>query len=173
MNITSKSNITFDPISLIVDGKRVYPMMGEMHFSRYPRKYWEEELLKMKAGGIDIVSLYVIWIHHEEIQGEYDFTGDRDLRAFLETVKKCGLSSILRIGPWAHGEARNGGFPDWLLEDAREKGYEVRTDAPLYLEHVRRVYEKIQILTEVKQTRIVKEKAKTTLKLIKQGKVKA
>ena len=54
MNITSKSNITFDPISLIVDGKRIYPMMGEMHFSRYPRKYWEEELLKMKAGGIDI-----------------------------------------------------------------------------------------------------------------------
>lgn len=142
MNITSKSNITFDPISLIVDGKRIYPMMGEMHFSRYPRKYWEEELLKMKAGGIDIVSLYVIWIHHEEIQGEYDFTGDRDLRAFLETVKKCGLYSILRIGPWAHGEARNGGFPDWLLQDAREKGYEPRTDAPAYLEHVRRFYEK-------------------------------
>ena len=47
MKITSKSNITFDPISLIVDGKRVFPMMGEMHFSRYPRKYWEEELLKM------------------------------------------------------------------------------------------------------------------------------
>ncbi len=142
MNITSKSNITFDPISLIVDGKRVFPMMGEMHFSRYPRKYWEEELLKMKAGGIDIVSLYVIWIHHEEIQGEYDFTGDRDLRAFIETVKKCGLYSILRIGPWAHGEARNGGFPDWLLKDAGDKGYETRTDAPLYLEHVRRFYEK-------------------------------
>ena len=142
MNITSKSNITYDPISLIVDGKRIFPMMGEMHFSRYPRKYWEEELLKMKAGGIDIVSLYVIWIHHEEIQGEYDFTGDRDLHAFLETVQKCGLYSILRIGPWAHGEARNGGFPDWLLEDARANGYETRTDAPRYLEHVRRFYEK-------------------------------
>ena len=142
MKITADSKLGFDNISLLVDGKRWFPMMGEMHFSRYPKKNWELELNKMKAGGIDIVSLYVIWIHHEEIQGEFDFTGDRCLKDFLETVKKCGLYSILRIGPWAHGEARNGGFPDWLLQDAKENGYEVRTDAPRYLEHVRRFYEK-------------------------------
>ncbi|MBO6241853.1 MAG: beta-galactosidase [Butyrivibrio sp.] len=142
MKILSDSKISFDPISIIVDGKRVFPMMGEMHFSRYPHKYWEEELCKMKAGGIDIVSLYVIWIHHEEVHGEFDFTGDRNLREFLETVKKCGLYSILRIGPWAHGEARNGGFPDWLLQDAKDNGYEVRCDNPRYLEHVRKFYEK-------------------------------
>ena len=142
MKITADSKITYDPVSLLVDGKRWFPMMGEMHFSRYPARYWEEELCKMKAGGIDIVSLYVIWIHHEEIHGEFDFTGDRNLRLFLETVKKCGLYSILRIGPWAHGEARNGGFPDWLLKDSQEAGYEVRTDAPQYLSHVRKFYEK-------------------------------
>ncbi len=142
MIINSDSHITYDPVSIIVDGKRWFPMMGEMHFSRYPRKYWEEELAKMKAGGIDIVSLYVIWIHHEEIQGEYDFTEDRNLHDFMQKVKESGLKCILRIGPWAHGEARNGGFPDWLLKDAKEKGYETRCDAPLYLEHVRRFYEK-------------------------------
>ena len=142
MKILSDSKVSFDPISIIVDGKRVFPMMGEMHFSRYPHQYWEEELCKMKGGGIDIVSLYVIWIHHEEVHGEFDFTGDRNLREFLETVKKCGLYSILRIGPWAHGEARNGGFPDWLLQDAMDHGYEVRCDNPRYLEHVRKFYEK-------------------------------
>ncbi|SFU31353.1 beta-galactosidase [Butyrivibrio sp. INlla21] len=142
MHIDKNSKISFDPVSLMVDGKRWFPMMGEMHFSRCPKKYWEQELLKMKAGGIDIVSLYVIWIHHEEIQGEFDFTSDRCLRDFLETVKKCGLYSILRIGPWAHGEARNGGFPDWLLKDGEENGYEVRTDNTRYLEHVRAFYEK-------------------------------
>ncbi len=142
MKILSNSRIEYDPVSLIVDGKRWFPMMGEMHFSRYPRKYWDEELAKMKAGGIDIVSLYVIWIHHEEIRGEFDFTGDRCLRDFLEAIKRNGLYSILRIGPWAHGEARNGGFPDWLLKDAGDKGYETRTDAPQYLEHVRKFYEK-------------------------------
>ena len=122
MKITADSKLGFDAISLLVDGKRWFPVMGEMHFSRYPKKNWEEELCKMKAGGVDIVSLYVIWIHHEEIKGEFDFTGDRCLRDFLETVKKVGMYSILRIGPWAHGEARNGGFPDWLLNEAKEKG---------------------------------------------------
>ncbi len=142
MKITSASHITYDPVSLMVDGNRWFPMMGEMHFSRYPKQYWDEELAKMKSGGIDIVSLYVIWIHHEEIRGEFDFTGDRDLKSFLEAVKRSGLYCILRIGPWAHGEARNGGFPDWLLEDAKENGYETRTDAPRYLEQVRTFYEK-------------------------------
>lgn len=142
MKITSKTQIGYDKVSLLLDGKRWFPMMGEMHFSRYPKKNWEEELCKMKAGGIDIVSLYVIWIHHEEVKGQFDFTGDRCLRDFLETVKKVGMYSILRIGPWAHGEARNGGFPDWLLQDAEEKNYEVRTDAPEYLAHVRNFYEK-------------------------------
>ena len=143
MKLSSDSNISFDNVSLILDGKRWFPMMGEMHFSRYSSAYWEEELNKMKSGGIDIVSLYVIWIHHEEIQGEFDFTKDRSLKSFLEVVKKCGMYAFLRIGPWAHGEARNGGFPDWLLEDARENGYEVRSNAPRYLEHVRSFYERI------------------------------
>ena len=142
MKITKDSQLGFDNVSILVDGKRWFPVMGEMHFSRYPKKNWEEELCKMKAGGVDIVSLYVIWIHHEEVKDEFDFTGDRCLRDFLETVKKCGLYAILRIGPWAHGEARNGGFPDWLLQDAKDNGYEERTDAPRYLQHVRAFYEK-------------------------------
>ena len=97
-------------MSLTVNGKGFYPVMGEMHFSRYRNRYWAEELCKMKSGGVDIVSLYTIWIHHEEVRGEFDFGGDRDLHKFLQTVKDCGLKCILRIGPWAHGEARNGGF---------------------------------------------------------------
>ncbi len=54
---------------LTLDGKPWLPVMGEFHFSRYPRSQWEEEVLKMKAGGVNIVATYVIWIHHEEIEG--------------------------------------------------------------------------------------------------------
>src|ERR1019366_8218586 len=31
---------------LTLDGKPWLPVMGEFHFSRYPEKYWEEEILK-------------------------------------------------------------------------------------------------------------------------------
>ena len=40
---------------LLKDGKPWLPVMGEMHFARFPEAYWEEEILKMKAGGIDIL----------------------------------------------------------------------------------------------------------------------
>lgn len=143
MKITANSNISFTPKSITVDGKPWFPIMGEMHFSRYPECYWEEELCKMKAGGVDIVSLYTIWMHHEEVKGQYDFEGQKNLRRFIETIKKCGLYCILRIGPWAHGEVRNGGFPDWLLEEAKTEGYETRTDDPKYLAHVKDFYSQI------------------------------
>lgn len=141
--IQSMNRLSYTPMSLTVDDKPFYPVMGEMHFSRYRNRYWEEELCKMKSGGVDIVSLYTIWIHHEEIRGEFDFSGDKNLRKFLQIVKRVGLNCILRIGPWAHGEVRNGGFPDWLLEDAKDKGYEVRSNAPEYLAHARNFYEHI------------------------------
>ena len=130
---------SFDNISLFRDGKRWFPVMGEIHFSRYPKNLWHESLLKMKAGGVEIASTYVFWIHHEEIEGQYDFNGDRDLHFFVETCKECGVKLWLRIGPWAHGEARNGGFPDWLLE----KEFEPRTNDEKYFSIVEKWYKMI------------------------------
>ena len=121
---------------LTLDGKPWLPVMGEFHFSRSPEKYWEEELLKMKAGGVQIVAAYVFWIHHEEVEGQFDWTGQRDLRRFVALCARHGLSVYLRIGPWDHGEARNGGFPDWLV--ARK--IPLRRNDPEYLKYVARFY---------------------------------
>ena len=102
-------------------GKPVLPVMGEYHFSRASASEWYDELCKMKAGGVNIVASYLFWIYHEEEEGKYDFSGDLDIARFTDTVKEAGLDMVLRIGPWAHGECRNGGFPDWLLK----KGFKV------------------------------------------------
>jgi len=117
------------------DGKPWLPVMGEFHFSRCRPEFWEEELLKIQAGGVSIVSTYLIWIHHEEERGRFDFTGCRDLRRFLQTAKNVGLSVFLRLGPWVHGEVRNGGFPDWLVRLGEE--IRLRSDDPGYLALVR------------------------------------
>lgn len=116
------------------NGEPWFPVMGEIHYSRVPRQYWRETLYKMKAGGVNVVSSYVIWIHHEEAAGEVDFSGNKDLRAFLQACKDCGLYMVLRIGPWCHGEVRNGGFPDWMLK------YDIRTNDAQYLEQAKRFY---------------------------------
>lgn len=121
------------------NGKPWIPVMGEFHFSRYDRNDWYEELCKMKAGGITLVSTYLFWIYHEEIEGSFDFTGDNDIRAFIDQCKRAGLEVVIRIGPWAHGECRNGGLPDWLLK----KPYKLRENNEAYLEQVKKWYSKI------------------------------
>ena len=143
MILSKQSKIGFTSESLTIDGTPWFPVMGEMHYSRYPQELWEQELYKMKAGGMDIVSTYVIWIHHEEVKGEFDFSGLRNLHSFLDKIQKSGLYGFLRIGPWVHGEVRNGGFPDWLLQEADEKDFILRSDAPQYLKAVRSFWEKI------------------------------
>ena len=100
--------------SLLFDGQPVFPVMGEMHYSRVPQAEWRDELLKMKAGGVDIVATYVFWIHHEEVEGQFDWSGQRDLKKFVATCGEVGLKVVVRCGPWCHGEVRNGGLPDWV-----------------------------------------------------------
>ena len=105
---------------LRLNGRALIPVMGEMHYSRVPRDEWAKSLATMKEGGVSIVSTYVFWNHHEWKEGEWDFSGNRDLSAFLGEVKNAGLWAVVRIGPWAHGECREGGFPDWLVDKAFE-----------------------------------------------------
>src|SRR5580658_5806122 len=82
--------ITANSSYLIRDGQPWFPVMGEFHYARFAPSQWRTELLKMKAGGIDIVSTYVFWIHHEEIQGQWDWSGRRDLRAFVTLAGQLG-----------------------------------------------------------------------------------
>ena len=75
--------LTVSRQSLLLNGQPWTPVMGEFHYSRYPANEWRAELLKMKAGGIDIVATYVFWIHHEEVEGVWEWSGDKNLRDFV------------------------------------------------------------------------------------------
>ncbi|TMR93803.1 glycosyl hydrolase family 35 [Nonomuraea basaltis] len=131
--------ITADSRNLWRGGRPWFPVMGEFHYARYPAAEWREELLKVRAGGVTAVATYVFWNLHEERRGSYDWSGDRDLRRFVTACADAGLDVVVRVGPWGHGESRNGGFPDWLLaEDCVP-----RTDDPRYLALVRSFFEQI------------------------------
>jgi beta-galactosidase len=112
-----------------LDGRRVIPVSGELHYSRVPRAEWEERLRLMRAGGVTVVASYVFWNHHEAAPGNVRFEDGLDVRAFVETCARVGLDVVMRIGPWCHGEARNGGFPDWVQASPVAH----RTDDPAYL----------------------------------------
>jgi len=120
-------------------GKPFFPIVGELHYSRYPEAYWEESIMKMKAGGINIIATYVFWNLHERKEGSFDWSGDLNLRKFVELIGKHGLYSIVRLGPFCHGEIRNGGIPDWLYG----RPFEIRSNDPGYLAYVDKLYANI------------------------------
>lgn len=120
------------------NGKPWLPVMGEFHYSRSPAESWQAELRKMKSAGITIVASYVIWSHHEEQEGKFDWSGKRDLRRFVQLAAQEGLDVVVRIGPWVHAEARYGGIPDWVVNAMPPRGND-----PQYLAVVERLYGQI------------------------------
>lgn len=121
------------------NGKPIIPITGEFHFSRYPEAYWEEAIQKMKAGGINMVATYVFWILHEEEEGVFNFEGNRNVRKFVELCAQHNMPVIVRIGPFGHGEIRNGDLPDWILA----KPMSIRSNDPDYLFYAERLYNEI------------------------------
>lgn len=135
--------VRWDSKSLIIGGRRVVPVMGEVHYSRIPAAEWKAEVDKMKEGGVTIIATYVFWNHVEETEGIFNWSGQRDLRRFLEVCKESGMPVVLRVGPFCHGEVRNGGIPDWMFS----KGCKMRTEQPVFLGYVEKLYR--QIYTQV------------------------
>ncbi|MBR6187561.1 MAG: beta-galactosidase [Prevotella sp.] len=138
---TAKDNpeVTWDRQSLIVGGRRVVPVMGEIHYSRIPADEWDAEVKKMKDGGVTIIATYVFWNHVEEQEGVFNWSGQRNLRRFIETCKKHDLPVVLRIGPFCHGEVRNGGIPDWMFS----KGCKLRSLDSMFLGYAEKLYRQI------------------------------
>ena len=136
-------DVSWDAYSLMADGQRVVPAMGEVHYSRIPTDEWEAEIRKMKEGGITIIATYVFWNHIEEQEGVFRWDGQRNLRHFIEICQKDGLPVVLRLGPFCHGEVRNGGIPDWMFS----KNCKMRDENPVFLGYVERFYR--QIFTQV------------------------
>ncbi|GAA1466447.1 beta-galactosidase [Microbacterium thalassium] len=124
---------------IVRNGRTWIPVSGEMHYSRVPRERWEQRLRQMAAGGITVVATYVPWIHHAPDDARASFDGNLDVAAFVDLARAQGLEVVLRIGPWVHGEIRNGGFPDWV-QDAPVAH---RTDDPAYLALVRAWWEQL------------------------------
>ena len=58
---------------------------------------------------------------------------------FVMLCGRLGLQAIVRVGPFAHGECRNGGIPDWLYG----RPFAVRSNDERYLAYVRRLYGEI------------------------------
>lgn len=102
--------------TFLLNGKPIILRAGELHYSRIPKPYWEHRIQLAKAMGMNTICIYLFWNYHEQQQGVYDFTGDKDVAEFVRLIQKNGMYCILRPGPYVCAEWDMGGLPWWLLK---------------------------------------------------------
>lgn len=126
-------SIDYKTDCFLKDGKPFQYISGSIHYSRIPRYYWKDRLVKMYMAGLNAIQVYVPWNFHESVQGVHNFTGDRDLEHFLQLANQTGLLVILRPGPYICAEWEMGGLPAWLLQ---KPNIILRSADPDYLQAV-------------------------------------
>ena len=110
----AKTFIDFDSKGFLINGKRTFIVSAGMEYARVPHELWQDRLLRLKRCGFNCIEIYTFWNFHEPREGQFDFSGDHDLDAFLKLAKKMGMYVIARVGPYYCAEWESGGYPIWL-----------------------------------------------------------
>lgn len=137
--------------NFLLDGKPFVVKAAELHYPRIPETYWEHRIKMCKALGMNTICLYVFWNAHEQKEGEFDFTGNNDIRRFIELCAKHDMKVILRPGPYVCAEWEMGGLPWWLL---KKEDIKLRENDPYFLDKVdqfqKQLFQQIGDLTDDK-----------------------
>jgi len=108
------ANITYDERSYMIDGRRIWLVAGSLDYSRLPAELWAHRLHQARRAGLNCVTTCLPWNFHEVSEGQWDFTGDRDVAEFVAHAQDAGLYVILRVGPYIGSDWDCGGLPAWL-----------------------------------------------------------
>jgi hypothetical protein len=103
------------------------PSSGEFHTFRLPvPSLWLDILQKVKAAGLNAVSVYTHWGLLNPAPGVVDFGSFRALQPLFDAALTAGIWVILRPGPYINAETTAGGIAHWVT--SRAKGT-LRTNA--------------------------------------------
>lgn len=119
--------------TFLLNGDSMVVKAAEIHYPRIPEPYWEQRIESCKALGMNTICLYVFWNLHEQEEGKFDFTGNKDIAKFCRLAQKHGMYVIVRPGPYVCAEWEMGGLPWWLL---KKQDVQLRSLDPYYMERV-------------------------------------
>ena len=132
---------TFDiKEDFLLDGKPMKIISGAIHYFRMTPSQWEDSLYNLKALGANTVETYIPWNIHEPIEGKFDFSGRKDVVAFVNLAQKMGLYVILRPSVYICAEWEFGGLPAWLLKNGMIR---LRSTDPYFMEKTENYYHEL------------------------------
>lgn len=124
----------------VKDGEPVKLISGAVHYFRNMPDTWSDIFRKMRAMGLNCVETYCAWNMHEKKQGEFDFSGNLDIAAFIKAAQKEDLMVIVRPGPYICAEWEFGGLPWWIQTDEE---MEIRCSNEAYIKYFDRYLDKM------------------------------
>lgn len=124
-------SVTHDSRSFLIDGRRIWLVGARVPYARLPREVWAERIHAAKQAGFNTIEAPVFWNRHEPRAGRFDFTGENDLRHFVDLIGKAGMYCILGVGPYVGSAWDMGGLPSWLIEQSSGR---LRTTGGAFLE---------------------------------------
>ena len=93
--------------TFLLNGKPFIVKSAELHYARIPQPYWEHRIKMCKALGMNTICIYIFWNYHEETEGNFNWSGDRNVTDFVKLCQKNGMYVI-------HTSALNGKWEDSL-----------------------------------------------------------
>ncbi|KAJ3813869.1 glycoside hydrolase family 35 protein [Lentinula aff. lateritia] len=128
--------VSFDDFSLSLQGQRIFLYSGEFHTYRLPvPDLWIDILEKVKAAGLNGVSVYTLMAALNPSRGVVDFDDWRALQPLFDAAKEAGIWITLRPGPvslmsrYINAESTAGGIAHWITT---EIAGQLRTNASDY-----------------------------------------
>lgn len=134
------ASVTFDDRSILVGGKRIWLVSGSVHYFRIPVELWRDRLLKARRAGLNCISTFVPWNYHEPEEGQWEFSDEKDVSAFVRMAGKLGLYVILRPGPYIGADWDCGGLPAWL---AAKTGVAYRTSSATFTHYFDKFFRRL------------------------------
>lgn len=136
----SMSRVHIEPEGIFIDGKAEIVLCSSLFYFRIPRSMWRDRMEKVKSSGYNCIDVYFPWNFHEEAEGLWDFTNERNVSEYLKLAAEYKLWVIARPGPYICSEWDGGGLPAYL---SAKSGLKIRDFEIQYLKYVREWYSRI------------------------------
>ncbi|MHA6482471.1 beta-galactosidase [Paenibacillus sp. strain BS8-2] len=134
-NVRVEESVSFEVDGIRIQGKSELLLCASLFYFRIPRADWRERMEQLSAFGYNAIDVYFPWNYHERKEGIWEFQGERDVAAFLQAAKDCGLWVVARPGPYICSEWDGGALPAYLLADETMR---LRDNEPRFLAAVSR-----------------------------------
>ncbi len=140
--------IHWDNGYFVINGKPTFVSSGSIHYSRVARELWRDRIWRLQMMGFNAVQSYVFWNASEPKEGQWDFSDNTDLDAWLSLIKEMNMLALVRVGPYACAEWEMGGYPAWVMVKpgmiGREMGPSLAFSNP-HLDAVEKIVAKHQL----------------------------